>query len=203
MKARRVVIATANPGKLAELERLLAPLGLEIVSQGEIGLPAAAEDAPTFIENALHKARAAARATGLPALADDSGLEVDALDGAPGVHSARYAGAHGDDRANIERLLRELAARPAAPRRARFRCVAVYLRHAEHPAPLFAEGVWSGEITETPCGAGGFGYDPVFRPSDRDVTAAELAPAEKDRLSHRGQALASLARGLQQEYPPD
>lgn len=198
MRERRVVIATANHGKLIELQRLLAPLGMQLVPQSEFGLSPAAEDAPTFIENALHKARAAARATGLPAIADDSGLEVDALDGEPGVHSARYAGVHGDDRANIERLLGELAARPAAPRRARFRCVAVYLRHSEHPSPLFAEGVWDGEIAAAPRGTGGFGYDPIFLPSHTDVTAAELSPVEKDRVSHRGQAFTVLSQRLQQ-----
>lgn len=203
MTGGRVVVATANRGKFAELQRLLAPTGLELVSQTALGLSPVAEGAPTFIENALHKARAAARATGLPAIADDSGLEVDALNGAPGVHSARYAGMHGDDRANIERLLAELATHTGTSRRARFRCIAVYLAHPEHPAPLVAEGVWPGEITDRPRGTNGFGYDPVFRPVDHTVTAAELAPTEKDRLSHRGQALAALSRRLQQECPPD
>ena len=198
MKPRRFVVATNNPGKLEELRRLLAPLGMEPVSQSEFGLPPAPEDAPTFVENALGKARAAALATGLPALADDSGLEVDALGGEPGIHSARYAGRHGDDAANIERLLAELAQRPGEPRTARFRCVAVYLPHAGHPAPVIGEGTWAGEITEAPRGTGGFGYDPVFRLPDRGITAAELEPAEKDRLSHRGRALAVLVRQLRE-----
>jgi len=192
MNTRQLVVATGNAGKLKEIRRLLAPLGLEPLSQADFDLPAPPEDAPTFIENALIKARAAARATGLPALADDSGLEVDALDGAPGIHSARYAGRHGDDAANIELLLAELRKRPAASRAARFRCLAVYLPHAAHPAPLVGEGVWEGDIAERPRGTGGFGYDPVFRLRDRDTTAAELEPAEKDRLSHRGRALAAL-----------
>lgn len=197
MKPARVVVATTNPGKLVEIARLLAPLGLDAVGQAALGIPPAPEPAPTFVENAIAKARAAAGASGLPAIADDSGLEVDALGGAPGVHSARYAGRHGDDAANIAKLLADLAARSdAADRRARFRCVAVYLPDAQHPAPLVAEGVWEGEIAAAPRGRGGFGYDPVFLLPERGLTAAELEPAEKDRLSHRAQAFAALSRML-------
>ncbi len=193
---RRVVIATSNRGKLAELLPLLTPLGLEPIAQSEFGLTGVAEDAPTFIENALAKARAAARASGLPALADDSGLEVAALDGAPGVYSARYAGDHGNDAANNEKLLATLQARPDASRQARFRCVAVYLRHAEDPAPVIGTGVWCGEIATVPRGHSGFGYDPLFLLPDRGLTVAELDPELKNELSHRAQALAALVRQL-------
>lgn len=193
---QRVVIATGNRGKLAELIPLLAPLGLEPVAQSEFGLTGVAEEAPTFIENALAKARAAARASGLPAVADDSGLEVAALGGAPGVHSARYAGEHGNDAANNEKLLAALRDRPDAPRRACFRCVAVYLRHADDPAPVIGEGVWHGEIARALCGSAGFGYDPLFLLPDRGLTAAEIGPELKNRLSHRARALDALARQL-------
>lgn len=194
--SRRVVIATGNRGKLAELLRLLAPLGLEPVAQSEFGLHGVDEDAPTFIENALAKAREAARVSGLPAIADDSGLEVEALGGAPGVHSARYAGAHGDDAANNRKLLEALAARADVPRRANFRCVAVYLRHPDDPAPLIGEGVWHGEIAAAPRGTGGFGYDPLFLLPDLGLTAAELDPGAKNRVSHRAQALDALLHKL-------
>ncbi len=193
--SRRVVIATGNKGKLAELLRLLEPLGMEPVAQSEFGLDGVAEDAPTFIENALAKAREASRVSGLPAIADDSGLEVDALNGEPGVHSARYAGEHGDDAANNRKLLAELQACPAGTSRsANFRCVAVYLRHPKDPAPLIGQGVWHGEIATALCGAGGFGYDPLFLLPDRGLTAAELGPELKNRLSHRGKALDALVR---------
>lgn len=196
MSPRRVVVATTNPGKLAEIRRLLAALDLELIAQAELGIPPADEPAPTFVENALAKARAAARACGLPALADDSGLEVDALGGEPGVHSARYAGARASDAVNVEKLLGALADTPARLRRARFRCVAVYLPHARHPAPLVADGVWEGEIAAEPRGANGFGYDPVFYLPALGRTAAELDPREKDRTSHRARAFAALARRL-------
>lgn len=195
---RKVVIATGNRGKLAELVRLLEPLGLEPVAQSEFGLEGVIEDAPTFIENALTKARAASELSGLPAIADDSGLEVDALNGAPGVHSARYAGRHGDDAANNRKLLAELQSRPGVSRSAKFRCVAVYLRHPEDPAPLIGQGVWHGEIAMAPCGTGGFGYDPLFLLPDRGLTAAELGQELKNRLSHRGKALEALIGQLAQ-----
>lgn len=196
MKGGRVVAATSNRGKLAEIRRLLAPLAFEVLAQDELAIAPAPETAPTFVENALAKARAAAAASGLPALADDSGLEVDALGGAPGVYSARYAGRHGDDAANIARLLAELAGIEPPRRGARFRCVAVFLRSAADPAPLVAEGVWEGEIAAAPRGVHGFGYDPVFRVPGLDRTAAELEAGEKDRLSHRGRALTELVRRL-------
>ncbi|WP_425454787.1 RdgB/HAM1 family non-canonical purine NTP pyrophosphatase [Inmirania thermothiophila] len=174
----------------------MAELGIELVGQGELGIGAAAETAPTFVENALLKARHAAQAAGLPALADDSGLLVDALGGAPGIHSARYAGPDADDEANNRRLLEALAGVPWARRTARFHCVLVYLRHAADPTPVIAEGSWAGRIAEAPRGANGFGYDPLFWLDERGCTSAELAPEEKDRVSHRGQALARLVERL-------
>jgi len=191
----RVVLASGNAGKLREFAALLADAGIELVPQSDYPVPAAPETAPTFVENALLKARNAARYTGLPAIADDSGLEVDALDGAPGVYSARYAGPHADDAANNRRLLDALADVPPANRSARFRAVLVYLRHADDPAPLIAEGTWSGTIAAAPRGDAGFGYDPLFELAD-GRTAAELPADEKNLLSHRGQALAALRRRL-------
>ena len=191
----RVVLASGNAGKLREFAQMLAGSGTELVAQSEFAVEPPPETAPTFVENALTKARKVARSAGLPAIADDSGLEVDALGGAPGVHSARYAGAGGDDEANIRKLLTALE-NVAPPRRtARFRAVLVYLRHAADPAPVIAEGVWEGRVAAAPRGTGGFGYDPVFELPD-GRTAAELSPDEKNRLSHRAQALAELRRRL-------
>lgn len=192
----KVVLATGNPGKLKELRAMLAAKGFEIVSQTELEVPEAEETGASFRENALLKARNAARHTGLPAIADDSGLEVDALGGAPGIYSARYAGPKATDADNLRKLLQELDAVPAADRRARFRCVIAYMRRADDPAPLVCEGVWEGSILEAPRGANGFGYDPVFLVPGKSLTSAELAPEEKNRLSHRGQALAKLAAAL-------
>jgi XTP/dITP diphosphohydrolase len=194
--SRRVVLASLNPGKAREVGQLLAGSGLEVVSQAALGVPEAAETAPTFVENALLKARHAARLTGLPAIADDSGLAVDALGGAPGIHSARYAGAGADDVANNRKLLAALAGLPAAARAARFICVVVYLRHAEDPVPLICEGVWRGRLLEAPRGANGFGYDPLFLVPELGVTSAELPSEQKNRLSHRGQALRRLVGRL-------
>lgn len=191
----RVVLASGNAGKLREFGQMLAGSGVELVAQSELAVEPQPETAPTFVENALAKARNVALATGLPAIADDSGLEVDALDGAPGVHSARYAGAAGDDEANVHKLLAALENVPPQRRTARFRAVLVYLRHAGDPAPLIAQGVWQGRIAAAPRGEGGFGYDPVFELPD-GRTAAELSPDEKNRLSHRAQALAELRRRL-------
>jgi XTP/dITP diphosphohydrolase len=186
------VLASGNTGKLVELRELLDPLGLELVSQRELGIDDAVESGLTFIENALIKARHAARRSGLPALADDSGLCVDALGGAPGLHSAMYAGRHGDDAANLERLLADLDGVPPVARTAHFHCSIVLLRHADDPAPLIAEGRWPGHILDAPRGGQGFGYDPVFAPLGESRSAAELGPAAKNRLGHRGQALARL-----------
>ncbi|MBU6248792.1 MAG: RdgB/HAM1 family non-canonical purine NTP pyrophosphatase [Xanthomonadaceae bacterium] len=188
----RIVLASGNRGKLAEFKHLLADSGLDVVAQGELGVEDIEETGLTFVENALLKARHAARVTGLPALADDSGLCVDALGGAPGLYSARYAGTHGDNAANNARLLRELEGRPDAERRAFFICVLVLLRHADDPAPLVAEGRWHGRVLHAPRGDGGFGYDPLFLPDGHTLGAAELDKALKNRISHRGQALAQL-----------
>ncbi|MGH8225906.1 MAG: RdgB/HAM1 family non-canonical purine NTP pyrophosphatase [Gammaproteobacteria bacterium] len=195
---QRILIASSNRGKIAEIERLLNQLAIDLIAQDALDIPAAPEDAPSFVENAIAKARAGAQTSGLPTLADDSGLEVDALAGLPGVHSARYAGRHGDDGANIAKLLAALAARPGVSRRARFRCVAVFLAHPDHPAPLIAEGVWEGEIAAAPRGDHGFGYDPIFLLPDRSLTAAELNAEEKNRLSHRAQAFTQLRERLAQ-----
>ncbi|NID17523.1 RdgB/HAM1 family non-canonical purine NTP pyrophosphatase [Luteibacter yeojuensis] len=188
----RIVLASGNAGKRAELEHLLADTGLALVPQTALGVDDADETGLTFVENALIKARHAARATGLPSLADDSGICVDALDGAPGLYAARYAGKHGDNAANRAKLLHELDGVPADKRRAHFIAVLVLLRHAEDPAPLIAEGRWHGRILEAERGTGGFGYDPLFLPDGYDMSAAELDPALKNRLSHRGRALALL-----------
>ena len=188
---RRLVLATANRGKARELGALLGP-GWEILLQSECGVAPVEETGATFGENALLKARHAAAATGLPALADDSGLEVDALGGAPGVYSARYAGPGASDAQNIDRLLAELAGVPPEQRTARFRCVLAFVRDAADPRPLIAEGAWEGRITGAPRGINGFGYDPVFEDPALASTAAELAPAAKNERSHRGRALRIL-----------
>ena len=190
------MLASGNPGKLAELRQLLEGGRHALRPQSELGVADVEETGLTFVENALLKARHAARETGLPALADDSGLCVDALGGAPGLYSARYAGVHGDAAGNIERLLRELEGVPDARRTARFHCVVVVLRHAEDPRPLVAEGSWSGRILRAPRGAGGFGYDPVFLDPENACSAAELDPAIKNAISHRGRALAALQQRL-------
>jgi len=193
---RRVVLASLNRGKAREVAQLLAGSGLEVVSQSEFDIPEAEETAPTFVENALLKARNAARHTGLPAIADDSGLAVDALSGAPGIYSARYAGPEADDAANNRKLLEALAGLAASERGARFICCVVYLRHADDPVPLICEGVWCGQLLESPRGDNGFGYDPLFLVPELGLTSAQLPPEEKNRLSHRGQALRRLVGHL-------
>jgi XTP/dITP diphosphohydrolase len=192
----RIVLASSNPGKLRELAALLAPLRLELIGQGELGIAAPAETGTTFRDNALLKARYAAQHSGLPALADDSGLEVHALGGRPGVWSARYAGEGASDAANLQRLLRELEATPVRERGARYQCVIACVRSAHDPQPLIATGTWEGHIARVPAGSGGFGYDPVFVPAGETCTAAQLAPARKNALSHRAQALHGLIAGL-------
>lgn len=189
---RSLVLATNNPGKLAEMRSLLAPLGVDVVAQSEFALTAASETGLTFVENAIIKARHAAHHTGLAAIADDSGLEVDALDGAPGVFSARFAGPDASDAANRTRLLEAMAQVAPDARSARFHCVMVYLRHASDPAPLICQGTWEGAMLERPRGNGGFGYDPLFWIAGQHASAAELAPEVKNRLSHRGQAARQL-----------
>ena len=187
-----LVLASSNRGKLAELRDLLSPAGIELIAQSDLGVGDAEETGSTFVENALLKARHAARATGLPALADDSGLLVDALGGEPGLRSARYAGAHGDSAANNALLLERLRDIPDAQRGAHFYCVLVLLRSANDPQPLIAEGVWHGRILETPRGAQGFGYDPVFFDPEQKKSAAELDPMLKNRISHRGRAITRM-----------
>jgi XTP/dITP diphosphohydrolase len=191
----KLVLASGNPGKLREIVALLAPLSIEAVAQSALGIEEAAEPHATFIENALAKARHASSASGLPALADDSGLCVAALGGAPGVHSAYYAGPEGErgarDARNNEKLLASLGAQ-AERRAAAYVCVMVLLMRPEDPRPLVAEGIWRGEIGRVPRGTNGFGYDPLFYLPQLGKTAAELDPAEKNRISHRGQALAQL-----------
>jgi XTP/dITP diphosphohydrolase len=193
---KRVVLASANAGKLRELAALLAPCGLELISQAMLGIEPVPETGSTFLDNALLKARHAAREAQLPALADDSGLEVDALDGRPGVWSARYAGEGASDAANLARLLAQLADVTAARRGARYQCVLAYVRTPDDPAPVIARGTWAGHIARAPRGSGGFGYDPAFVPQGETRTAAELPPAEKNALSHRGLAARALVAAL-------
>ncbi|MGH8091371.1 MAG: RdgB/HAM1 family non-canonical purine NTP pyrophosphatase [Rudaea sp.] len=188
----RLVLASGNAGKLGEMCEILADVHVELVAQSELGIADAEEIGSTFIENALLKARHAARASGLPALGDDSGICVDALAGAPGLRSARYAGTHGDSAANIAKLLDALRDVPDARRTAHFHCSIALLRHAEDPSPLIAEGRWHGTILHAPRGDGGFGYDPVFFDPAFGKSAAELDAVTKNRVSHRGQALAKL-----------
>ena len=192
----RVVLATGNAGKLREFAELLGPFGLQFEPQSAFGIESPEETGSTFLENALIKARHAARCTGLPAMADDSGLEVDALSGAPGVWSARYAGVGASDAANVTKLLAALEGVPDAGRGARFRCVIVLLQSADDPAPRVGEGSWEGRILRAPRGAGGFGYDPVFADAAGGLSAAELPAAQKHARSHRGQALQALLRQL-------
>jgi XTP/dITP diphosphohydrolase len=189
---RRIVLASGNAGKLAEMRQILADTGIELVAQGKLGIADADETASTFVENALLKARQAARVSGLAALGDDSGLCVDALNGAPGLLSARYAGDHGDSAANIAKLLDAMRDVPDPQRGAHFHCSIILLAHADDPVPLIAEGRWHGRLLHAPRGDRGFGYDPVFLDPANNLSAAELDPALKNVISHRGQALTRL-----------
>jgi XTP/dITP diphosphohydrolase len=191
----RLALASANPGKLREFRRLLEPLGLDVIPQAELGIPEADEPHMTFIENALAKARHASERSGLPALADDSGICVDALGGAPGVRSARYAGTPSSDARNNAALVAALAG--VADRRAHYHCVLALVRHAGDPAPILAEGAWHGTIIDAPRGDGGFGYDPHFRDDISGLTGAELPLARKNALSHRGKAMRRLIARLE------
>lgn len=193
---RQLVLASDNQGKLKELTALLSDSGFSVVGQGDLDVTPAEETGETFIENAILKARNAARQTGRPAIADDSGIEVDVLKGAPGVYSARFAGDNATDSDNVAKLLSQLTDVQSEDRKARFRCLMVYLRRADDPAPLICEGTWSGKVTLTPSGENGFGYDPVFWVPDEGCTAAELNPARKNVLSHRAQALKQLVAEL-------
>lgn len=194
MNLSKLVIATGNAGKLREIRALLAPLQIEVLPQSDFNVPEAAEPHCTFIENALAKARHASRLTGLPALADDSGICVDALNGAPGVISAHYAGEPRSDQRNNEQLLAALQNQPN--RKAHYYCVMVLVRHVDDPQPLIAEGSWHGEILTAPRGAGGFGYDPLFLDTQLGKTGAEMPAETKNRISHRGLALAALLKKL-------
>lgn len=193
---KKVVLATGNAGKVRELASLLADFGLEVIAQTELGVSSADETGLTFIENAILKARHAAQVTGLPAIADDSGLAVAALGGAPGIYSARYAGENATDQQNLEKLLAALKDLPDDQRQAQFHCVLVYLRHAEDPTPLVCHGSWEGMITHQPAGEGGFGYDPIFYVPGEGKTASQLTREEKSAISHRGQALKLLLEAM-------
>ncbi|MBB4127037.1 XTP/dITP diphosphohydrolase [Xanthomonas translucens] len=193
---KTLVLASSNAGKLEELHALLDGAGIDLVAQSALGVRDADETGLTFVENALLKARHAAQVTGLPALADDSGICVDALRGAPGLYSARYAGEHGNAAANIDKLLHALRDVPDAQRTAHFYCVLVLLRHAEDPQPLLVEGSWRGRILHARAGDGGHGYDPVFFDPEHGQSAAQMPLALKNRISHRGQALALLRKQL-------
>ncbi|UOG92240.1 MAG: RdgB/HAM1 family non-canonical purine NTP pyrophosphatase [Candidatus Thiothrix sulfatifontis] len=190
--SQRMVLASGNAGKLREFNAMLADLGIEFVRQSELGVQDADETGLTFVENALIKARHAAQHTGMPAMADDSGIVVDALGGAPGLYSARYSGEHGDDAANNAKLLEALKDVPDAQRTARFYCCIVYLRHAEDQLPIIAEASWKGRILHSLSGVNGFGYDPLFYVPTHGCSSAELPADEKNRISHRGQALRKL-----------
>ncbi len=192
----RIVLASNNAGKVREINQLLQGHDLEVVPQSRFDVSEVEETGLTFVENAILKARHAAAHTGLPAIADDSGLEVDALDGAPGIYSARYAGAGASDLENLQKLLHDIEDVPDEQRTARFQCLMVYLRHAGDPTPRIFQGTWEGRILHAPQGDNGFGYDPVFYVPDQQCSSAQLAPEVKNRLSHRGQALRKLVAAL-------
>jgi XTP/dITP diphosphohydrolase len=193
---KQIVLASNNPGKVREIGQMLADLDLEVLPQSAFKIEEVEETGLSFVENAILKARHAAADSGLPAIADDSGLEVDALNGAPGIYSARYAGAGATDTQNLQKLLDDLEKVPQEQRTARFQCLLVYMRHAQDPTPRIYQGTWEGRITFEPRGESGFGYDPVFFVPSHNCTSAELAPEVKNALSHRGQALRLLVADL-------
>ena len=193
---QKVVLASNNKGKVRELGQLLSSFDMEVVPQSEFNAGEVEETGLTFVENAILKARHAAQVSGLPAIADDSGLEVDALKGAPGIYSARFAGVGANDQDNLHKLLKELKDIPDEQRTARFQCLLVYMRHANDPTPLICQGTWEGIITHEPQGDNGFGYDPVFYVPTHQCTSAQLTPEQKNHLSHRGQALQKLLQNL-------
>jgi len=195
---KELVLASSNPGKVREINQLLATLDLHAQPQSELGVVDAEETGLTFVENAILKARNAAQHTGLPAIADDSGIEVDALNGAPGIYSARFAGEGATDQTNLEKLLADLDGIPEAQRSARFQCLMVFMRHANDPTPLICQGTWEGRILLAARGDNGFGYDPVFYVPTHNCSSAELPADVKNTLSHRGQALRQLVTALQQ-----
>ena len=196
--SQRIILASNNPGKVREIGQLLADQDIEVLPQNNFDVPEAEETGLTFVENAILKARNAAHYTGLPAIADDSGIEVDALKGAPGIYSARFAGVGASDEDNLQKLLQELKNVPEDKRSARFQCLMVYLRHENDPTPLICQGTWEGRILFEPTGTGGFGYDPVFYVPEHDCASAALAPEVKNQLSHRGKALRQLVATLKQ-----
>ncbi|AGA35231.1 Nucleoside 5-triphosphatase RdgB (dHAPTP, dITP, XTP-specific) [Thioalkalivibrio nitratireducens DSM 14787] len=196
MNMTPLVLASGNPGKIREFTTLLQPIGIELIPQSHWSVPEAEETGLTFVENAILKARNAAAHTGMPALADDSGIEVDALNGQPGIYSARYAGPDADDTDNNEKLLEALAGVPRPQRTARFRCVMAFLAHAEDPSPILAEGTWEGLIATKPSGHGGFGYDPIFILPQYGRTSADVPEQVKNRRSHRAQALNAMVAQL-------
>lgn len=194
--SEKIVLASNNAGKVREINQLLAATGLVVVPQSEFNIPDAEETGLTFVENAIIKARQAAQLSGLPAIADDSGLEVDALNGAPGIYSARYSGTGATDEKNLHKLLEDLQDVREAERTARFQCLMVYLQHANDPTPIICQGTWEGLITFAPQGDNGFGYDPVFFVPTHNCTSAQLPPETKNQLSHRAQALQKLIAEL-------
>jgi len=197
---RRVVLASGNPGKLAEFERMLADWGCEVVPQSDFSMPAVEETGASFVENALLKAHAAAHHCGLPSIADDSGLEVDALEGAPGIYSARFAGRDATDADNNRKLLEALEGVEDDRRGARYRCALVYLRHWQDPNPIIREAAWEGRILTRPAGDGGFGYDPLFFVPEENLGAAQLSIERKNAISHRGKAMALLSEALRRAF---
>ena len=194
----KIVLASNNPGKLREINQLLASERIEVVPQMAFNTPDAVEDGMSFVENAIKKARHAASHSGLPAIADDSGIEVDALGGAPGIYSARFAGPGANDETNLQKLLERLAEVPEERRSARFQCLIVYMRHAEDPTPLICQGTWEGSILFEPVGRNGFGYDPIFYVPTHNCSSAQLPAEVKNSLSHRGRALRQLLQALSQ-----
>ena len=192
--SRQIVLASGNKGKLKEFNQVLGELGVEVLPQSEFDVPDAEETGLSFVENAILKARHACQLTGLPALADDSGLEVDALKGAPGIYSARFSGANATDADNNAKLLQSLEGTSPEERSARFRCVLVFMRHAEDPTPLICQGTWEGQILPQPQGDNGFGYDPLFLVPGLDIASAQLPAEQKNRISHRGQAVQQLIK---------
>ncbi|MFT2091686.1 XTP/dITP diphosphatase [Paraglaciecola sp. 2405UD69-4] len=196
---KEVVLATGNQGKVKELAKMLSDLGIKVLPQSDFAVGDVAETGTTFVENAIIKARHGAKITGLPTIADDSGLAVDALGGAPGVYSARYSGDNATDQSNILKLLDAMADVPANKRQAKFLCVLVFMRHADDPTPIICQGEWAGEITTKQDGDNGFGYDPVFWVPEKNCSSAQLTPEQKNALSHRGKALTLLLSQLKQK----
>jgi XTP/dITP diphosphohydrolase len=193
---KQIVLASNNPGKVREINELLESSDLKVVSQSQLGAPDVEETGLTFVENAILKARSTAKFTGQPTIADDSGLEVDALNGEPGIYSARYAGVGASDQQNLQKLLEKIKGQPDSQRTARFQCLMVYMEHWQDPTPLICQGSWEGSILREPRGDNGFGYDPVFYVPTHDCSSAELPPEVKNALSHRGQALQQLIQQL-------